>query len=276
MEELLNIFKPTTPNYTAMFGRVFCGTFALIIMVNFNDQLCYFRTMPERIYGKPQKLLGKLRLPILTEGGFIIAGCVLIVSLIAVAWGVAIKPSLLAALVCNFIYFNSIQSLAYIQRKTNLAAFVLLILVVSASVSNNLSGTGTLWEIVLIKVAIAQMYFSAGLQKITKGIDNWINGRLLQIYLSENYLWSDSKPALRLAARQRFCAFLSICTLIFELSFWIVLVFPELTYLYVAGALLFHIGTLVTMRINYLKYLSPVYLVFFTQQGFYIKEKLGL
>ncbi len=276
MEELLNIFRATAPNYTALFGKLFCGTFALAIVVNFNDQLHYFRTKPEKIYGQPQKLLGIFRLPTLSEGGFIIAGCVLILSLIAVAVGIAAKLAVLTALICYFIYFNAIRSLGYVQRKTNIAAIVLIVLVVSPSISNTLKGTGTLWEILLIKIAIAQMYFSAGLHKITKGGKGWLSGVVLQMHLLENYLWSDSKLGFRLAANQRLCAFLGTATLVFELSFWIAIVFPQLTYFYVAAALLFHIGTFLTMRINYLIYLSPVYFVFFTREAFDLKNRLGI
>jgi hypothetical protein len=276
MEELLNIFRATTPNYTALFGKLFCGTFAFVIAINFNDQLHYFRTKPERIYGQPQKLLGIFRLPTLTESQFIVSGCVLILSLLATALGIAVKPAILTALVCYFIYFNAIRSLAYIQRKTNMAAIVLIVLAVSPSISNTLKGTGTLWEMLLIKIAVAQMYFSAGLHKITRGSKAWMSGEVLQMHLLENHLWSDNKIGFRLAENQRLCAFLGTATLVFELSFWLIIVFPQLTYFYVTAALLFHIGTFLTMRINYLIYLSPVYFVFFTQELFDLVNRLGL
>jgi len=276
MEELLNVFRATAPNYTALFGKFFCGTFALIIAINFNEQLRYFRTKPERIYGQPQKLLGIFRLPVLSNNQFITAGCMLIVSLMAVALGIAIRPAILVALVCYFIYFNAIRSLAYVQRKTNIAAIVLIILLISPSISNTVESTGTLWEIVLIKIAIAQMYFSAGLHKVTKDSKGWMSGGVLQMHLLENYLWSDSRIGFRLADNKRLCAFLGIATLVFELSFWLIILFPQLTYFYVAAALLFHIGTFLTMRINYLIYLSPVYFVFFTHEAFDLINRLGL
>ncbi len=50
--------------------------------------------------------------------------------------------------------------------------------------------------------------------------------------------------------------------LFFELSFGLILFFPVLTPFYVVGGLLFHLGTGLTMRIHYLTYLGPVYLVF--------------
>ena len=104
----------------------------------------------------------------------------------------------------------------------------------------------------------------------------WFNGKYLQAYLLENYLWTDRTSALAVAGKPLLCVLMSTLTLVFELTFWVVIFFPKLIFLYVAIALLFHIGTLVTMRINYLKYLSPVYLVFFTDIAFHIKTSLGL
>ena len=54
-------------------------------------------------------------------------------------------------------------------------------------------------------------------------------------------------------------------TLIFEVSVVLILVFPALTPLYVVGGLLFHLATGLTMRIHYLIYLGPVYLVFMAE-----------
>ena len=50
--------------------------------------------------------------------------------------------------------------------------------------------------------------------------------------------------------------------LCFEMTFWVVLFAPGLTYIYFTIGILFHLGTYITMRINYLKYLTPIYTVF--------------
>ena len=126
----------------------------------------------------------------------------------------------------------------------------------------------------MIKIAIAQIYFSSGIQKLKHSGLDWCNGKSLQAYLIENYLWSDRKAGYLLASKSGLCAVLSSLTLFFELSFWAIIFFPQLTFVYVTMALLFHIGTYLTMRINYLKYLGPVYLVFFIDIAFWIKDNL--
>jgi hypothetical protein len=168
------------------------------------------------------------------------------------------------------------MSLAYIQRKTNLLPITLLILAASPSINDSLDNPSTNWELTLVKIAIAQMYLSAGIQKLRFSGLSWCNGKSFQAALMQNYMWSDSIAAYNLAKKTALCAAFSTLTLLFELSFGLVIFFPQLSYVYIAIALFFHLGTLITMRINYIKYLSPVYMVFFTEIAFYIKNHLSL
>lgn len=276
MENLPDIFNPATPNHVALFAKLFCAALAIQLLISLRDQYLYFKTQPFRVYGKPLKLLGRFRLPVLTADQFLQFGFLLLISLVFVATDFLPRLFTLAALVCYFLYFNSILSLAYVQRKTNLLPFVLLVLQVSPSLDEPLYAPGTSWELVLVKIGLAQLYLSAGIQKLKLSGLQWCNGRSLQAYLLENYLWSDRKAGLLIAQHLKWCAVFSTMTLIFELTFWIIIVFPSLTYIYLAGVLLFHTATLVTMRINYLKYLLPVYMVFFTDLAFWVKDKFGL
>jgi len=52
--------------------------------------------------------------------------------------------------------------------------------------------------------------------------------------------------------------------LAFELTFGLIVIFPGLTWWYVIAAIAFHIGTAAVMRVDYWKYMGPVYLVFAT------------
>ena len=274
MEKFLDIFKPVAPNHVLMFTKLFCVTLVIQLLINFGAQLRYFKTQPSRVYGRPVKLLRKFQLPALSENQFILSGIVLILCLLFAAFGIFAREFLIIALICYFLYFNPIISLAYIQRKTNLLPLVLLVLIVSPALNGALDKPATSWEIILIKIAIAQMYFSAGIQKIRQSGLSFCDGRSLQAYLLENYLWSDRKIGLLLAKKRWLCSLLSMLTLLFELTFWVIIFLPQLTFVYLAIALFFHIGTLLTMRINYLKYLAPVYMVFFTDIAFWIKDKL--
>jgi hypothetical protein len=264
MEWFADLFKPLGLNHLALFSKLFCAVFAVQLALNFSEQYQYFLTRPEKIYGGPPKLLGILRIPPPGRVLFLFSGGILLISLCAVTAGVFPRFFVLIALLCYFFYFMPIMSLAHIQRKTNLLPLVLLIFLISPSTGRPIHAPGTAWELTLVKVAIAQLYFSAGLQKVRNSGLNWINGKTLQAYLLENYLWSDQKAGLQLALKPQLCMLASILVLFFELSFWIIIPVPALTPVYVTGAVLFHIGTLVAMRINYLKYLLPVYTVFLT------------
>ena len=274
MAQVHNIFHLQLPNQVAMFARLFCAVFAIQLLFGFAQQLRYFNTQPARIYGQPLKLLGFIQLPAISKNMFIIFGGVLLFSLICVVLGFNPRLFICIALCSYFPYFNSIKSLAYIQRKTNLLPLILLILTVSPSINHSLDSPSMNWELTLVKITISQMYLSAGIQKLRLSGLSWCNGKGLQATLIQNYMWSDSTYAYKLAQKPALCALVSILTLLFELSFWLVIFFPQLNQLYVAAALFFHLGTFITMRINYIKYLSPVYMVFFTEIAFYIKNHL--
>jgi hypothetical protein len=276
MDWFADLFKPSGLNHPALFAKLFCAVLAIQLLFSFREQYLYFLTKPEKIYGAPPKLLGLFRIPRPGKTLFLLLGCLLLLSLCAVTAGFFQRFFVLIALLSYFFYFTPIMSLAYIQRKTNLLPFVLLVLLFSPSTGNSIHTPGTAWELTLIKIAIAQLYLSAGLQKIRHSGFTWLSGKSLQAYLLENYLWSDQKAALQLALRPRLCLFTSVLVLLFELSFWIIIPIPSLTLIYVAGGLLFHIGTLVTMRINYLKYLLPVYMIFLTDMIFKLLTGAGI
>lgn len=251
-----------TFNVTRIFLIFFCVVLMAQLLLAFGQQLRYFKTEPWKIYGAPPRLLGRFALPSLTARRFALLGIVLVVSLMGAALNFAPRISLFVALLCYFLYFNPILSLAYVQRKTNLAPIVLLVLMFAPAINAPLQAASPFWPLFLIKLTVALMYFSAGLQKLRRGGLKWCNGRSLQAYLFEHYLWADTQRALTLARRPRVCMALSSMLLLFELTFWVVLLLPQLTVVFLAAGIAFHIGTALTMRINYLKYLSPVYMVF--------------
>jgi hypothetical protein len=146
---------------------------------------------------------------------------------------------LVLALVCYVLYFNPITSLAYVQRKASLAWIVLLILLVSPALDRPLGAPAPAWPIVLTKIALAQMYLSAGIQKLRQTGWRWCDGRSLQTYLVAHYLWGDMTWAFRLASSATACRILSICVLAFELTFGLIVIFPGLTWWYVIAALRF-------------------------------------
>ena len=276
MFENIEIMQAKDLNHPRMFLILFCLSLALQIIFNFRKQLRYFESRPAGIYGKPPLLLGKFGLPALSRNQFIAAGVFLIASLLSAACNFYPQLFILTALVCYFLYFNPIMPLSYIKRKTNLIPLVLLILLATPAIGFPLNHPAENLSIILVKIVIAQMYLSAGLQKIRRAGIVWADGESLRTFLIEHYLWGDTKPALALAEAPRLCRFLSRLILFFEFTFWIIILLPQLTYFYVALGLLMHLGILYTMRINYIKYLTPAYMVFFTDLAFQIKSGLKI
>jgi hypothetical protein len=270
------VFSQASTNQTRVFLILFCTTLAVESALNFREHRRYFETRPARIYGPPPRLLGRFQLPSLKLQWFQGFGIVFIGSLIFASLGILPRLFLLIALFSYFPYFNSIMSLASIQRKTNLLPIVLLVLAAAPSLNASFQAPSPLWPIFLIQLAVVQMYFSAGVQKLRSGGLNWCDGESLRAYLIKHYLWGDTKSALKLAGHPTVCKLLSIFLLVFELTFWLILFFPRLTYFYVAAGIGFHLGTAVTMRINYLRYIGPVYAVFFIDTAIQVKKFLGL
>ena len=230
---------------------MYCGVIAVQMLLHFRDQLDFLRSEPQKVYGRPPKFLGIIPLPAVNEGVFISAGVCFIGALAAVAFDRARNVALIVALVCFVIYFPPILPLAYIQRKANPVPLVLAVALVAP---------GEL--VVAVKVLLALVYLSAGVEKLLATGLRWTDGQSLQSYLIEHYLYSGRRQALFVAGRPLLCRAASTGVLMWELSFWLVLVFPPLTWIYVVAGLLFHAGTAVTMRINYWIYFCPAYVVF--------------
>lgn len=234
-----------------LFLTLYCGGISLQTALHYREQLLFFRTRPERIYGPAPLLLGVVPLPAVNESLFASAGIGFIATLAAAACGVAPRLMLPLALICFLIYFVPILPLGYIQRKVNLIPIVLTVLIVAPGRTIRLVG-----------IAVAMVYLSGGLEKLRHGGLCWMDGRSLQAYLIEHYLYTQRPQALWLARRPGLCQALSALVLVWELSFWLVIWFPALGWIYVPAGLAFHIGTSIAMRIHYWIYFCPVYFVF--------------
>jgi hypothetical protein len=235
-----------------LFLSLYCGSIALQTALHYREQLQFFRTQPARIYGPAPLLLGLIRLPSgANEALFAFAGAGFISTLAAAACGFVPRLMLAAALICFLIYFAPILPLGYIQRKVNLIPIVLTVLMVAPGRT-----------IPLVKIAIAMVYLSGALEKLRNAGIRWMDGRSLQGRLIEHYLYTQRPQALWLARRSGLCRTLSVLVLVWELSFWLVIVFPPLAWIYVPAGLAFHAGTAVAMRIHYWIYFCPAYFVF--------------
>lgn len=226
----------------------------------FGDQARYLRTRDARL--RPLPLLAIIPMPRLGETPFRWLGAGLMVCLVAACFSPLPQPFLALAIAGYFLYFAQIPDLAYIRRKTNLIPLILLVFLLSPGIDAPLSQATPAWPLFLVKLMVVLVYLASGVSKLRYSGLRWADGISLRAYLLEHFLWGDMPAARWLAARPRACCLLSILTLWFELSFWLVLAFPLLTPLYVITGLGFHLGTHLAMRINYLRYFGPAYLVF--------------
>jgi hypothetical protein len=103
---------------------------------------------------------------------------------------------------------------------------------------------------------------SAGYSKLMTSGLKWATSSQLQGILLLQHMKFDIPLAARTAKSESLCSVLAIVTLIHQITFPIVLLVPNLELYYVVAALLFHLSTRVLMRIDYLTYQGPAYVIF--------------
>ncbi len=234
-----------------VFRTLYCGTLATQVAFRFQAQSAFFRSEPSRIYGGMPKLLGLARLQRPGYTQFQLAGVAFALGLAAAALGIAPKVGLGVALLAFFIYFPPILGLGSVMRKANLVPLVLGILLLAPS--NQLLG---------VQIAVAAVYFSAGIAKLQVSGWRWMDGVALQGYFVTAYMWHERPLALWLSRSRSLCALLSTVVLIWELTFPVAIFFPSMVWVWVVVGVGFHLATSLLMRIHYWVYFGPVYFVF--------------
>lgn len=167
----------------------------------------------------------------------------------------------LLASVVAITYFAQIADSPEVHRKANTVP-VILALISAGSIPSSLSISSASVSLLTIKLLLAQVYLAAGISKLRQTGWSWRDGNTLRRWFVYYYLRDGSLPCLRLASSVRACRALSTVFLIFELTFWLVVPFPFLAWIFVPFAVLFHLGTAMLMRIHYWIYLGPAFLVF--------------
>lgn len=208
-----------------------------------------------------QHLFQDWRLPALNHWQFLFFNLIFCVSLVMVGLHIYTRLFLFTGVVAYFFYFGQIRIMLNILRKTNMIPVFLFLFLVSPATTQ--SGLSNEWlTVFLLKFSVVQVYVSAGIQKLRFTGIKWADGKSLQHDLLHHYAWGDAKAAFLVAKNPNVTKGLAIFTLIFECSFFLILVFPALTYVYLIAGLIFHMGTSATMKIHYILYFLPAYLVF--------------
>jgi len=112
------------------------------------------------------------------------------------------------------------------------------------------------WPLLVIRWVLALAYFSAAFHKLRVAGFDWMNGHTLQYYILRDAdrwaaplgLWVGQHYPLILA--------LSVVTMLWEGTFFLVLVFPVLAWIYVPLGLGFHAGTWLTMRAGFFQFMA--------------------
>lgn len=104
------------------------------------------------------------------------------------------------------------------------------------------------WPIKLMQITFSLIYLSACLSKLTTGGIDWANGFTLQFFLVQDGLRWDSGLALWLAQFHYFIFFAQIVVYVFQSTFFLIIFFPKLKWIYLPLGLLFHIGIYLTLK----------------------------
>lgn len=232
--------------------------FSWILVVHLFQCQGQFRFVKKGLNVSPGKVFSLIPVPRLNPWAFVIANLVFSISLVMILLEPGSKLFMGTALLSYFLYFGQVLKMANVRRKTNMIPLVLLILLL-APVSTDIQSETYRLTVFLLQLSVVQMYVSSGLQKLRGSGVRWADGKTLQTIFVQYAAWSDNKLALSIGRRPLFCKVLSFATLLFECTFWIILVFPELTIPYVIAGFLFHFGTSLALKIHYIYYFIPVY-----------------
>jgi hypothetical protein len=98
------------------------------------------------------------------------------------------------------------------------------------------------WPLRLAHVLLALTYFSTGMTKVLGGGPRWLNGYTLQTYILNDAVSRGFPFGIWLAQHHTLCVALSVFTILFEVFFFLSLVFPWTAPFWFIGGVFFHIG----------------------------------
>lgn len=117
------------------------------------------------------------------------------------------------------------------------------------------------WPLLLMQAMFALVYFDAAISKLSVGGLNWVNGYTLQYYFGQDGLRWGSLLGLWLSEHHILARLVSMGALLFELTFFVVLIRPSLAWLYLPAGVMMHTGIYLTMKAPFFQYIA-LYSVF--------------
>jgi hypothetical protein len=112
-----------------------------------------------------------------------------------------------------------------------------------------------MWPLKLAHVLLAMTYFSTGITKVLFGGPRWMNGYTLQGYTFTDAVNRGIPLGVWVGQQHGLAIFLSVFTVLFELSFFVSLISPRAAPFIFIGALLFQIGLFVTAGHNFFQHM---------------------
>ena len=133
------------------------------------------------------------------------------------------------------------------------------------------------WPLLLTQWMLALIYLDAAMSKLSRSGLDWMNGYTLQYYLLHDGLLWDAKLGVWLAHQHNLVVIISWMSMIFEATFFFVLIFPKLAWIYVPMGIGFHTGIYMTMRAPFFQ-LMILYSVFVPWLGMirFCSRRIGM
>jgi HTTM domain len=280
-----HFFQPVDPRSLSLFRFLYCTAIFWKLASEGDAHLTKFAGTA----WYPIPLFEGLGIPLMSPAAFQILHYVLLVALLLTAVGACTRLAATTAWIAFFFYmgtylgFGKSPHTSYVIHSHNIVVFILFILSVAPGVATyGIDGWlsrrwrwwlgepasdtaqpawGTSWPSQLIKLTLGLAYFGAGYCKVASH-PLWADGYTLQAYLMSKHLLIDCPPGAWVAQHWWLCLLLGIATLALELTFFLIVFYPRLTWFYLFGAICFHSCIYFTMRINFFPYYGASFLIF--------------
>ncbi|MEY2879760.1 MAG: hypothetical protein RLZZ15_2140 [Verrucomicrobiota bacterium] len=243
------------------FARIYAAWIALAVVVPLPRQLAWVRRRGGA--RETPQLLGRWPVPRIGRAATTLLAGALVASLLVVMSGASAMgaAAVLAGGVAVF-FFAQVIELPEVRRKPGTVPLILGVAGTALLVPIAAREPVAVSALLTIKVIVALVYFSSGLVKLRNVGWAWGTSDTLQMTLLRYHLRNAAAAPLWLARRPAWCRVGASSVLVFELTFWLLIPFPALAWIYLPAGIAFHAGTAVLMRIHYWIYLVPAYWVF--------------
>jgi uncharacterized membrane protein YphA (DoxX/SURF4 family) len=223
-----------------------------------------YATVPEEFY-EPIHVIRLLSLPRLGAEELTALYVVLLAAALCALVGLATRPALAVAAPLYVYWYATYYSYGEVSNSRTAIAVALIVLAIApagrtysldsllarhrgkplAEVDNEIAG----WAFQVLTVLLVYMYVFAGLTKLrVTGFDWWYSGAFERGIVDEG-----TAPALWLAGHHLWVVWaMALGALVFELGAPVLLIRGQLRQWYAGLAVLFHLGSLVLLRLDFL------------------------